>query len=72
MDAKQRAELTRWVENREAFRDVRGRPSDGIEPENEADHFYRCESCGQPVDMRSLYQVLHHEQAKHDPLPVSA
>lgn len=36
-------------------------------PEDE--HFYRCEACGQAVDMRRLGDVLHHEDEGHEPLP---
>jgi hypothetical protein len=54
MNKQKRAALTQWIENREAYRDVRGRPSDGNEPENAANHFYTCEHCGQAVDMRIL------------------
>jgi len=42
----------------------------GGEPENEADHFYQCPSCGQLVDKRDLGEVMHHEIADHEPLPV--
>ena len=72
MNKRKRAALTQWIENREALRHIHGRPSDGKEPENEAEHFYTCKHCRQAVDMRSLSQVLHHEQAKHDPLPVTS
>lgn len=40
--------------------------------ENEVEHFYICEACGQAVDMRRLGDVLHHEKADHDPLPLSS
>ena len=30
--------------------------------------FYVCAACGQAVDMRSLFQVLHHEEECHKPL----
>jgi hypothetical protein len=43
----------------------------GLQPSNEADHFYRCPRCGQPVDKRDLGQVLHHEEKGHKPLPPS-
>jgi len=38
--------------------------------EDEAQHFYVCEACGQAVDMRKLGDVLHHEEQGHEPLPV--
>ena len=38
--------------------------------EDEAEHFYICDACGQAVDMRKLGDVLHHEEPGHDPLPV--
>jgi hypothetical protein len=40
----------------------------GGEPENELEHFYRCQQCGQQVDMRDLGQVFHHEEPAHKPL----
>jgi hypothetical protein len=39
-------------------------------PEDEAEQFYLCPSCGQAVDMRRLGDVLHHEEPGHEPLPV--
>jgi hypothetical protein len=30
-------------------------------PDSEKQHFYRCEKCGQMVDMRHLDDVLFHE-----------
>lgn len=33
--------------------------------DNELDHFYNCEQCGQSVDMRDLGQVCHHEKLGH-------
>ena len=38
--------------------------------EDEAQHFYVCDRCGQTVDMRRLGNVLHQEVPGHDPLPV--
>ena len=35
-------------------------------PENERDNFYNCGACGQPVDMRDLGQVFHHEENGHE------
>jgi bifunctional non-homologous end joining protein LigD len=35
---------------------------------HEHEHFYRCDECGQVVDRRRLGDVLHHEQAGHQPL----
>ena len=37
----------------------------GGEPEDEAEHYYVCDECGQAVDMRDIAQVLHHEDAGH-------
>jgi hypothetical protein len=37
--------------------------------EDEAEHFYVCEACGQAVDMRKLGDVFHHEEPEHEPLP---
>jgi hypothetical protein len=41
----------------------------GGEPEDELQHFYQCKACGQPVDMRDLAAVFHHEDEGHEPLP---
>ena len=41
----------------------------GGEPTDEAEHFYLCKGCGQPVDMRDLGAVFHHEEPSHEPLP---
>ena len=41
----------------------------GGDPEIEADHFYICPECNQPVDKRDLGEVLHHEVKGHRPLP---
>jgi hypothetical protein len=63
----------RWqwmIANRELFKGIRGTPDEG-EPADESEHFYVCPLCGQAVDARDLYIVLHHEQPEHEPLPVS-
>ena len=41
----------------------------GGEPSDPLDHFYICAACGQPVDMRDLGAVFHHEDAGHERLP---
>ena len=38
-------------------------------PEDESVHFYNCEACGQAVDKRKLGDVIHHEEAGHEPIP---
>ena len=45
-----------------------GEPIDG-EPPEEADHFIRCPSCNQLIDLRDFGQVLHHEEPGHEPIP---
>ena len=35
--------------------------------ESEKAHFYKCEQCGQMVDMRQLDDVLFHEDHVHRP-----
>tara|TARA_R110000772_G_scaffold225975_2_gene336641 strand:+ start:3164 stop:3355 length:192 start_codon:yes stop_codon:yes gene_type:complete len=40
----------------------------GSELTSEQDHFYKCGACGQPVDMRDLGQVFHHEGVGHEPI----
>jgi len=42
----------------------------GGDPADEAEHFYLCQACQQPVDMRDLAAVFHHEEPGHGPLPV--
>ncbi|ESY62198.1 MAG: hypothetical protein E5Y06_32425 [Mesorhizobium sp.] len=44
----------------------------GGPPASEADHFYTCPTCGQPVDQRDLRQVIWHEQPGHEPLEMDA
>lgn len=39
-----------------------------ISAEDEARHFFLCASCNQPVDMRDLAAVLHHEVVGHAPI----
>lgn len=41
----------------------------GGDPADEAEHFYLCKACHQPVDMRDLAAVFHHEEPGHEPLP---
>jgi hypothetical protein len=43
----------------------------GGEPADESEHFYVCDACGQAVDKRDLFAVLHHEQEEHEPFPLS-
>ena len=42
----------------------------GGDPEDEADNYCVCSSCGQAVDMRDLGQVFHHEETGHKPLKI--
>lgn len=49
---------------------ILGERVDG-EPEDELEHFYLCERCGQPVDMRDLAAVVHHQAPGHAPLPAA-
>ena len=42
---------------------------EGSEPADELEHFYKCLTCGQLVDMRDLWAVFHHEEPRHEPLP---
>jgi hypothetical protein len=37
----------------------------GVQPTDEAEHFWKCEACGGWFDMRDLCAVLDHEE----PLP---
>jgi hypothetical protein len=41
----------------------------GGDPANELQHFHLCKACHQPVDMRDLAAVFHHEEKGHQPLP---
>jgi hypothetical protein len=36
-------------------------------PDSEKEYFYRCEQCGEMVDMRQLDDVLFHEDRVHRP-----
>ncbi|KAA3452260.1 hypothetical protein C7I87_02395 [Mesorhizobium sp. SARCC-RB16n] len=38
------------------------------EPDDEDENFYKCEICGQRLDVRDLRQVMSHEQPSHEPL----
>jgi len=58
-------------ELRDELRHVRGRGVTRRRVQSEAEHFCVCEKCGQAVDMRSLYQVLYHEDEQHEPLSES-
>ena len=51
----------------EVVKSINGTP-EGKEKENEIDHFFVCGQCGQAVDSRSLFQVLHHDESGHRPL----
>lgn len=33
----------------------------GVDPANEAEHYFKCEECGHMVDMRNLGEVFEHE-----------
>jgi hypothetical protein len=44
----------------------------GGEPKSELEHFYKCPTCGQSVDMRDLGQVFHHELPGHEPITSDA
>lgn len=35
-------------------------------------YFYRCETCGQMVDCKDMWQVLWHEQDEHEPLELDS
>ncbi len=36
--------------------------------ENEIDHFVRCKECGQAMDLRDLWAVMHHADKGHQRL----
>ncbi len=36
--------------------------------EDEQQHFMKCNSCGQFLDMRDLAEVIHHEEPCHKPI----
>lgn len=40
----------------------------GPEPEDEAEHFELCVTCGQAFDLRDLEQVLYHDEEMHEPM----
>jgi hypothetical protein len=41
----------------------------GPEPSDEREHYLRCPTCGQAVDMRKLGDIFHHEEPGHKPIP---
>ncbi|TPI39397.1 hypothetical protein FJW07_14195 [Mesorhizobium sp. B3-1-9] len=43
---------------------IRGKPA-GSDIGDERRHFYACPTCGMPVDMRDLRQVMLHETPGH-------
>lgn len=43
----------------------------GGEPKDEAEHFMKCNACGQAFDMRDLEQVCYHEVPGHQPRKVN-
>jgi hypothetical protein len=55
------------MSNRE---DLNAKRCVGPDHQDEALHFYVCKTCGQAVDMRRLGDVLYHEEAEHEPLPI--
>lgn len=40
----------------------------GGNPEDEAEHFIVCASCGKAVDCRDLGEVFRHEEPDHEPI----
>lgn len=38
------------------------------DPSDESEYYRVCLMCGQAIDERSLYQVMHHNEAGHDRL----
>jgi hypothetical protein len=59
------------VERREELKGIRGKRIGGEPADEVGAFFYTCRMCGQSVDKRDLFAVLHHEQEQHEPLPVS-
>jgi hypothetical protein len=57
------------IANRDKLKNVRGKSRSPVP--SERSHFYPCEVCGQAVDKRDLFAVLHHEQPEHEPLPTN-
>jgi hypothetical protein len=43
----------------------------GGDPENEAEHYLVCPTCGQAFDLRKLGDVFHHHKPEHEPRPRS-
>ena len=37
---------------------------------DDAEHFFPCPECGQPIDCRDLAAVFHHNDPGHEPLPI--
>jgi len=68
--SKKEADWKAIVDRRAELKGICGKPIGG-EPDAEAEHFYTCSRCGQSVDKRDLFAVLHHEQEEHEALPVN-
>ena len=50
---------------------IAGRSRSAIAPpRGELIHFELCPMCGQAVDRRDIYAVMHHLPVGHTPLPV--
>jgi hypothetical protein len=48
------------------LRYIRAEPEEP--PDDESENYIVCPACGQAVDGRSLYQVMHHAERGHAPL----
>jgi hypothetical protein len=68
--ARKEAQWQALVARRRKLKSIRGKPASG-EPADEAEHFYICSFCGQAVDKRDLFAVLHHEAEGHESLPMN-
>ena len=40
----------------------------GVDPNDEAEHFIKCETCGHMIDCRDLGEVFEHEGPHEPPL----
>jgi hypothetical protein len=48
------------------LRHIRAEPEEPAADESQ--HYIVCPQCGQAIDWRSLYQVMHHNEVGHTPL----
>jgi hypothetical protein len=56
-----------WKDLYGELREIAPGVFEGVEPLDEAEHFYVCARCGEVVDMRQLADVFYHDHPGHEP-----